>query len=318
MQRFKFAAPIRVVRANTKLKTGKYKCVIPFEWYTWERGILRLIKSVTIDERHVQRCLADNALLPVLGPTFIYDNGACLKFKGYDFAMRRLRCHLERHYRKHGNEGYILLFDFSKFYENIDHDLIRSIIAKHFEDPAIRKMVDQILATFGDKGLGLGSQISQVLALASGNALDHAIKQDMGIKGYARYNDDGYLIHHSKEYLQECLEKMQKICDELHIKLNMKKTHIVKLSHGFKFLKARIYLTPTGKIIRKIPKRSIVCERRKLKKLKAKMEQGCMDMEHIEMQYQSWRAFAVKFNSWHAIQNMDKLYHQLFVFKEAA
>lgn len=279
---------------------------------------MRHIKSVTIDERHVQRCLADYALLPVLGPTLIYDNGACLKYKGYDFAMRRLKCHLDRHYRKHGNEGYILLFDFSKFYENIDHNLIRSIIARYFSDPDIRAMVDQIMSTFGSSGLGLGSQISQILALTAANSLDHAIKQDMGIKGYARYNDDGYLIHHSKEYLQECLNKMQKICDALHIKLNMKKTHIIKLSHGFKFLKARIYLTSTGKIVRKIPKRSIVKERQKLKKLKSKLDSGQMDMAHIEMQYQSWRSFAMKFNAWHTVQNMDRLYHEIYVFKEAA
>ncbi len=317
MQRYTFAAPIRVIQTHKKLMLGKYKCVTPHEWDTWERGKKRHIKSVPIGERVMQRCLADNALIPVLGPSFIYDNGACMKYKGYDFAMRRLECHLQRHYRKHGNEGYILMFDFSKFYENIDHNQIRGIIRKYFYDPRIRKAVDDIMATFGPSGLGLGSQISQVLALASGSPLDHAIKQDMGIKHYARYNDDGYLIHPSKEYLHECLAKMETICEALHIKLNRKKTQIVKLSHGFKFLKARIYLTSTGKIIRKISKKSIVCERRKLKKLKIKLEQGCIDMAHIEMQYQSWRSFALKFDAWNTVQSMDKLYHQIYVLKEA-
>jgi hypothetical protein len=264
----------------------------------------------------MQRCLADNSLLPLLGPSFIYDNGACLQLKGYDFAMRRLECHLQRHYRKYGNEGYILMFDFSKFYENIDHNLIRYIIGKYICDPRLHRIFDQILATFGSSGLGLGSQISQVLALATGSPLDHAIKQNMRIKNYARYNDDGYLIHPSKEYLQECLEQMKVICDWLHIRLNVKKTQIVKISHGFKFLKARIYMTASGKIVRKISKKSIVTERRKLKKLKVKLEQGCIDMPHIEMQYQSWRSFAMKFDAWHTVQNMDKLYHQLYVLKE--
>lgn len=252
VQRYIFDAPNRVTQTHRKLMQGKYKCVTPHEWDTWERGKKRHIKSVPIGERVVQRCLADNALIPVFAPSFIYDNGACLRNKGYDFAQRRLQCHLDRFYRQHGTEGYILLFDFSKFYDNVDHDLIREILKRRFTDQRILGMVDEIMATFGTTGLGLGSQISQILALASANELDHFVKQTLGIRFYARYNDDGYLIHESKEYLQECLERMQEVCDRLHIHLNIKKTQIVKLSHGFKFLKARIYPTSTGKIVCKI------------------------------------------------------------------
>lgn len=318
VQRYKFAAPIRVIQTYRKLMQGKYKCVTPHEWDTWERGKKRHIKSVPIGERVMQRCLADNCLIPLMTPTFIYDNGACMRYKGYHFAMRRLECHLQRHYRKHGNEGYILLFDFSKFYENIDHNLLRFLIGKHIFDPRIHRTIDQILATFGPSGLGLGSQISQILALAADSPLDHAIKQEMGIEGYGRYNDDGYLIHHSKEYLQSCLERIQAICQRLHIKLNLRKTQIVKLSHGFKYLKSRIYMTATGKIIKKIPRKSITTERQKLKALKIKLAEGTIDFPHIAMQFQSWMSYASQFNSWHTRQNMDKLFFQLYIVKEAA
>lgn len=316
VQRYIFQAPIRVSQTYEKLMQGKYKCVTPHEWDTWERGKKRHIKSVPIGERVMQRCLADNALVPVLSPMFIYDNGACLPNKGYDFAQRRLKCHLSRFYREYGTDGYILLFDFSKFYDNVDHGLLLQSLRTRFTDRRLLGMIEQIMGTFGPVGLGLGSQISQILALLSANKLDHAIKQDMGICYYARYNDDGYLIHHSKAYLQKCLAQMQKICGQLGIKLNMKKTHIVKLSHGFKFLKARIYLTSTGKVIRKVPKKSIVTERRKLKKLRRKLDAGTIDFAHIQMQYQSWRSFAMKFDAWQTVQSMDALYKKLY--KEAA
>lgn len=320
VQRYIFSAPIRISQVHRQLDQHKYKCVTPHEWDTWERGKKRHIKSVPIGERVVQRCLADNALIPMLAPSYIYDNGACLRDKGYDFAMRRLQCHLSRYYREYGSDGYILMFDFSKFYERIDHDDIRRVLRSRFSDQDILKMTDNIMATFGMSGLGLGSQISQILALASGNALDHAVKQDMGVKFYARYNDDGYLIHHSKAFLQNCLAKMEEICKEWHITLNRVKTHIVKLSHGFKFLKARIYLTKTGKVLRKISKKSITTERRKLKKLKVKLRDGCIDFAHIAMQYQSWRSFAKKFSAWRTIQSMDALFKQLYIdqLKEAA
>lgn len=321
VQRYIFAAPVRVIRTYHKLQQGKYKCVTPHEWDTWERGKPRHIKSVPIGERVVQRCLADNSLVPVLERTFIYDNGACMKNKGYTFAINRLETQLHRYYRKHGSEGYILLYDFSKFYENIDHDLIRFILRKLFSDPRNLGMVDNILATFG-KGLGLGSQISQILALASANALDHQAKEVMKIEGYARYNDDGYMIHPSKKYLQKCLKYMERICNILHIKLNKKKTQIVKLTHGFKFLKARVYLTKTGKVIKKIGKKNIVRERRKIKKLRKRLDAGLIDWEHIKMQYQSWRSWTANFNAYWTIQNMDKLFsltykEQLKMEKEA-
>lgn len=240
-----------------------------------------------------------------------------MKYKGYDFAMRRLVCHLSRHYRKHGSEGYILMYDFKKFYESIPHTLIDRIIHSKYSDEWLCIMIKKVMKTFGDVGLGLGSQISQVLALASGSPMDHAIKEVMRISNYARYNDDGYLIHLSKEHLKNCLVQMREICQELGITLNEKKTKIVKLTHGFKFLKARIYLTPTGKIVRKISKRSIVCERRKLKKLYKRLQAGLIDMPHIEMQYQSWRSFALKFDAWKTVQRMDALYHRIYVLKEA-
>ena len=53
----------------------------------------------------------------------IYDNSASIKGKGIDFARKRLLVHLRKYYHQHGsNDGYILLIDFSKYYDNIQHE----------------------------------------------------------------------------------------------------------------------------------------------------------------------------------------------------
>lgn len=83
-----------------------------FAFDLMERGKLRHIRSVHIAERVVQRCLCDNALVPLFSAAFVYDNAASLKGKGIDFAMDRLTCHLQRYYRKHGTDGWALVFDF--------------------------------------------------------------------------------------------------------------------------------------------------------------------------------------------------------------
>ena len=59
-----------------------------------ERGKLRHIRSVHFKERVVQRSLCDNALVPILSRSLIYDNGASIKGKGIHFAMFRCRDHL--------------------------------------------------------------------------------------------------------------------------------------------------------------------------------------------------------------------------------
>lgn len=170
---------------------------------------------------------------------------------------------------------------------------------------------------FGDKGLGLGSPISQTFALASANRLDHFVKEVLQIRGYGRYMDDGYLIHESKEYLQECLEKIKQVCTVLEITLHEKKTQIIKLSHGFTYLKARLYLTGTGKVVRKIHRQSVTRQRRKLKKLARCLEAGMITHEDVFTSFQSWRAYAQIFDAWNTIQSMEGLFNRLFLLDPA-
>jgi hypothetical protein len=312
VQKYIAEAPMEVYRTWLKLQQGIYKSPGFYEFDLYERGKLRHIRSTSIRERVVQNCLCEHALIPALLPTFIFDNGASMKNKGYTFAINRLTEHLHRHYRKHGQDGYILIFDFSKFFDNVSHELVKKLVSDKITDERVNKLTAHFIDMFGEKGLGLGSQISQVLALASANKLDHVIKEVYQIKGYARYMDDGYLISHSKGYLHACLRAIKTICEELGIVLNKKKTQIVKLSHGFTWLKVRFFLTPTGKVIRKIYKRSVTKERQKLKKFRRKLDQGKMTYFDVWQSFQSWRSYAYTFNAYHTVQNMEKLFKDLF------
>lgn len=313
VQKYITNAPINVYQTWQRLQAGKYRTSGFFEFDLMERGKKRHIRSVTIGERIVQRCLCDYALVPVLGRTYIYDNGASMANKGYSFAVDRLCQHLRQHYRRHGTEGYVLLFDFSKFFDRVSHRVVKAVLHKEFSDERIIKLTEHFIDAFGDVGLGLGSQISQVLALASANRLDHYIQEQCRIGSYGRYMDDGYLIHPSKEYLQKCLEGIRRICEELEITLNEKKTQIVKLSHGFTFLKVRFFLLPGGRIVRKIYHCSVTRMRRKLKSYQRFVAAGKMTMDDVYQSWQSWKAYASNFNAWHTIQSMAALYNKLFI-----
>lgn len=308
-------APMNVYRTWWELQNGKFKSDGFYEFDLYERGKKRHIRSVTIKERVVQKCLCDNVLVPVISRSFIYDNGATMKDKGYDFAINRLTEHLHRFYRRNGNDGYILIYDFSKFFDNVSHEVIKSIIGRDIKDPRIIALSSLFIDAFGNRGLGLGSQISQVMALASASALDHAITQMPGVEHYGRYMDDGYIIAKDKATLHSCLSRVKQICEQLGIQLNTKKTHIHKI-RAFSWLKVRWMLTDTGKVVKRICKSSITRMRRKLKSLRRMLDAGRISYSDVFRCWQSWKGCALRVSSWRTVQQMGSLYERLFVFPE--
>lgn len=316
VQRYLMNLLKNVAESNKNILSGKdiRKGFIKFDLI--ERGKLRHISSVHFSERVVQRSLCVNALIPTLTRGLIYDNGASLKNKGITFALDRLSAHLQRHYRKHGNEGYVLLFDFSDYFGRIRHDVIKEILIQNFKNKRLISLAMSFVYAFGEKGLGLGSETSQIFAVTYPSKIDHYIKEVLRIKGYARYMDDSYLIHKDKGYLKKCLEDLKGKFAEVGIVLNPKKTRIVKLSKGFTFLKTQYFLTDTGKVIRKACRESIVRQRRKLKKFKKFSDAGEMSFDHIYNSYMSWRGYIGHKDAHRTILSMDTLFRELFTSKE--
>lgn len=325
-QMYRFNLVMNTAATRRALLNGTYKSRGFIEFDLYDRGKMRHIRSIHISERVVQRTLCDKAVNPCLKPSFIYDNGASTQNKGITFALNRLTCHLQRHYRKHGNEGYVLLFDFSDYFAKAQHWPVRMELERRIHDERTRALANECLDNFGPIGYGLGSQISQTAALMLPNRLDHFIKEQLQIKGYARYMDDGYLIHPSKAYLQKCLASMKEICDSLGIILNTKKTKIKRLTDGFKFLQVRFKLLETGKVLRKMSYESIKKMRRKLKKFRRWNAEGRtviiggkeihkeFPLSDICKAYESWRGHMRHGNSFHAIQRMDSYFKRLFGF----
>lgn len=295
-----------------ELQTRDYKGC-GFDCFTiCERGKERNIQSVKINERVVQRTLCDYFLTPIVERIVIHDNSASQKGKGIHFALNRFECHLKKHYRKFGTKGYILQFDFKNFFGSINHEKLFELIRKEILDEDIANLLIQLVKNFGEEGLGLGSQVSQDLAILFPNKLDHFIKIQLRIKGYGRYMDDGYLIHESKEYLEYCLTEIKHICSELGIVINDKKTKIIPLTGKVIFLKARFRLTESGKVVRTMDYKSVQRMRRKLKKFKSWVETGKFRLGDVCRSYISWKGHAGKGRNFHKLQRMDTHFKKLY------
>lgn len=262
-----------------ELENGTYK-LQPYQIFEIFEPKYRVIVATRIRDRQVQRSLCDNGFYDEMTKSFIYDNCACLKGKGIDFALNRMTAHMRRYYSEHGYGGYVLKCDIHHYFQSIRHDVAKRAVAKRIKDERVLKLVYDIIDSFGDIGIGLGSQISQLIALAVLDELDHFIKEQLHIKHYIRYMDDFILIHNDKEYLKYCKEQIEIKLKEIGLSLN-DKTKISKLNEGVIFLQWKFILTETGRIIRKMPKKKLSRQRRKLKRIyKKEMEgiyyEGCM------------------------------------------
>lgn len=301
-----------IVKSRNQLLNGEDVRRGFHEFDLYERGKHRHITSVHFSERVVQKSLSQNVLVPALTNSFIRNNTANTKGRGTDDAIRRLKRDLVRHYRKHGTEGYILLVDFTNYFGSIPHGRMKRLISDAIDDARVVGLEHSFINACGEVGLGLGSEPNQVCAVSFPNALDHFITECCGVEAYGRYMDDSYAISADKTTLQIVLAIIRDRCGQMGIEVNMRKTHIVKLSKGFTWLKKRISYGENGKVVMRPCRDSITRERRKLKKQAELVRQGKMTMEQVERSYQSWRGGMKRLDAHKTVITMDALYHDLF------
>lgn len=299
-----------------ELLSGKYK-LGKYTVFTITEPKKRVIVSTRIKDRVFQRSLCDNYLTEHVTRSFIYDNAACQSGKGTDFARNRLKCHLQRHYRKCGCKGYILKCDISDYFGSTPHDVAINAIRKRVPDKWAASEVERIINSFTQgadpsKGMGLGSQVTQLTELAVLDDLDHYIKEVLHIKGYVRYMDDFILIHEDKAYLRFCREQIRRRLSVLGLKMSKKKTHIFPITQPLHFMGFSFRLTNTGKVVMRVLPNKVVRERRRLRKLIARSKAGIMPRKSVDECFKSWVAHASKGNCYKLIASMTEYYYNLW------
>ena len=316
-----------------------------------ERGRVRPISSIQIRDRIVRHALCDEILLPEVKKHIIYDNGASIKGRGISHQRERFEVHLRRYYKQYGNEGWILFGDFSKFYDNIIHEIAKRELLKLFDDDEfidwlltlifdgfkidVSYMTDEEYAncmtdTFNkldyreipkeqltgekwmEKSVNIGDQLSQVIGIYYPYRIDNYVKYVRSQKFYGRYMDDWYIMNPNKEELVDLLGHIRVIAKELGIHINEKKTRIVKISSTYKFLQVKYTLTKDGKIIKRINPDRVTTMRRKLKKLAVKVSNGEIPYENIENMFRGWMGSFYKLLSRQQRKNLMTLYEDLF------
>jgi len=306
------------IELRDEVLSGNYKVRPTVDFTLNERGHIRQIEAPVVRDRIVQKTITNNILIPLLRPCLIYDNFASLEMRGTSFARKRFDIMLRRYFAKNRTDGYALLIDVRKYFNSIDHEVLKQLIAPKIKDlePRTVDLIHYIIDTSSKTGVGLnlGSEAPQIFAVYYLNPVDQFAKVVKGCKYYGRYMDDIFVLDKTKSELQALLSEIKEVLSKLKLEVNTKKTHIVKLSHGFTYLQVKYNILPSGKIIKRASHDKIVRERRRLKAFKRMLNDGKMTELEIYNCYQSWRGTFIREHNAikKTLDNMDKLYLDLF------
>ena len=243
----------------------------------------RQIMALPFTDRVVQHAI-NNILEPIFERGFIYHSYACRDGKGMHAASQTLSQWLYNLSSQNGTKQiYCLKADVSKYFNSIDHDVLKRIIRKRIKCKDTLWLIDLIIDHNGEQGsrtgIPVGNLTSQLFANAYLNELDQFVKHKLKIKYYMRYMDDFLIISEDRHYLKWVWEVIKNFIEtELRLTLNPK-TAIFPAKNGIDFVGYRHWSTH-----KKLRKSSIKRIRKKIKKYNG----GAVTEERFKKSMQSW------------------------------
>ncbi len=306
-----------VARLSNELESGTYK-ERNHKYFTILYPKERDIMSIAFRDRVYQRSLNDVAIYPAMSKSFIYDNCACQKGKGSDFARKRMMCHMEKYYREHGADGYVLKIDIRKYYDSMRHDVVKEVFRDKLPENVYQRAAAILDGFPGEVGFNPGSQIIQIAGISVLDNLDHYIKERLRVRHYMRYMDDMVLIGSDREEMRNWLDDIKAKLAEIGFEVHPKKTRITTLRAGMMWLGYHYRLTETGKVVMTADTDRLKATRRKYYRLAQKCKRGEISREKVDQSYRCWRECASKGDGYKMLKNTDKFYQSLWeVTKDA-
>lgn len=136
-----------------------------------------------------------NVLEPIWMRQLIRDTFAALPGRGIHDGVRRVKKALG----DVSGTQYCLKMDVRKFYQSIDHSVLKQVLRRKIKDTDVLWLLDLIIDSA--PGVPIGNFTSQHFGNLYLSALDHWIKETLGCKYYFRYCDDLVLLDDDKTRL---------------------------------------------------------------------------------------------------------------------
>ncbi len=236
-----------VLRLREELLSGTYQ---PggYRFFEIHEPKRRLIAAAPFRDRVVHHALC-NRMAPVLERRFIARSFSCQLGKGTTAARECCRRLVNRH-------RFVLKCDVSKFFPNIDHEVLFGKLAQYLECPGVRELIRRLLGSYrtgpevavplfaGDdvvaaaarpRGLPIGNLTSQLWGNFYLDGLDHWVTEAERHGAYLRYTDDFLVFGDDKARLWELREGVRRQLAALRLKLAEPKSRLLAAAEGVPF-----------------------------------------------------------------------------------
>ncbi len=235
---FYFNLENEIIDIQQELVLGSYRPMAYTQFEIREPKPRKICSSEFRDRvvHHVICSIAE----PIFEGRSIYDSYACRVGKGSHVAV--VRCQqFSRTFR------YYLKCDIRKFFESIDHTVLKQLLRRIFKDDKLLTLLDTIIdhkipGGITGRGLPIGNLTSQHFANFYLGELDHFLKDRQGVKGYVRYMDDFISFSDDKKLLHSLLTDINRfVREELKLELKESVTTIAPVTEGVPFLGFRVF-----------------------------------------------------------------------------
>ena len=234
-----------------------------------ERDIYEYGKHRRLQIVAMERRIGCNAIMNVvdkhLHARYIRTSGASIKRRGTHDMMLQV----SRVLKDNPHIRYAYQYDIRHFYDNVVHKVAKDAFAHVFKDKILLKILGSLIDML-ETGISFGLRSSQ----ATGNLilsihLDHPLKDEIGVKHYFRYCDDGLVLAESKAELWLIREAIHEMLEAVGFEIKPNE-RVFPVSEGIDFVGYKIY--PDHVLLRKRIKKKFAAKIKKIKSRKRRHE----------------------------------------------
>lgn len=286
---FKEYAEANLLLIQEELLDGSYRIGSYREFIIYEPKE-RLISALDFKDRLVQHALC-NIIGPIFEAGLLPYTFACRPNKGTHAGVKHIQSLLRR-----TNATYFLKTDFTKYFSNINREVLHQMIDKKIHCARTLQLIREIIPIVG-KGIPIGSLTSQLFANVYGNVVDRYLHFTLGQRYWARYMDDIVILGYDQKILQDVFNKIC-IYVDINLHLLISKWQISSISRGINFLGYRIW--PYHKLLRKD---SVIRAKRKIENY-LRID----DRKGLQKFLVSWYGHACWADTYNLIQDLELKY----------
>lgn len=190
----------------------------------------RLICAASFRERVIHHAIM-NVCHQYFDRNLIYDTYATRIGKGVYKALEKAK-HAASKYQ------YVAKLDFRKYFDSIDHEVLKEKLARLFKDKRLLSVFYKIIDSYSvveGKGVPIGNLTSQYFANYYLSALDHNVKEVINVPVYLRYMDDILVMDNDRAELKNHVRYIQEYSD-INLKLRLKEPIYRNANTGTPFL----------------------------------------------------------------------------------